>query len=458
MANSVAHRLPYPVQGARFTLTVPFDNPDDAAETADTEISKDNGAYADATEELTIISGGDVGWLTLTGAETNCRLLIVKTDVVSGVDPTITVLQPRKLPVLLSGTAQSGSTTNLRQQAGTFPTVDNALRGCIVKTTGGTGGGGTGGANNQAQFILASNGTNGDLTVEGFETAPANDTTYEILLTEVADPHTASLRSQDDNRLNHLVKDSAVAADVANNSLWARLHDSEATADYSNYDHTARSLDAIGSQTQSLDEVDLPNVLTKLPDTLSLANINNAVIVANHLDHLIGVAATGSEVANNSLWARLHDSEATADYSNYDHTARSLEAIGSETQSLDEVDLPQVITTLGTLATAANLAIVAGYLDPEIANLTNNLAILTAYVDTEVAAIKAKTDLIPSTVDGLTPEQALQILLAPAAGEVIVDVDAGTVRIRNLQDTVDRITADVEANGNRNSIVFDHSN
>jgi hypothetical protein len=71
-----------------------------------------------------------------------------------------------------------------------------------------------------------------------------------------------------------------------------------------------------------------------------------AALEAIHLDHLFAVAATGAEVANNSLWAKLHDSESTADCSNYDHTERSLEAIGTYAQSLDEVDVPQLLARI----------------------------------------------------------------------------------------------------------------
>ncbi len=60
--------------------------------------------------------------------------------------------------------------------------------------------------------------------------------------------------------------------------------------------------------------------------------------------------------------------------------------------------------TAAALATAANLATVAGYLDTEIAaiqtavvtSIPATLSTIAGYIDTEVAAIKAKTDLIPA--------------------------------------------------------------
>ncbi len=99
-----------------------------------------------------------------------------------------------------------------------------------------------------------------------------------------------------------------------------------------------------------------------------------------------------------------------------------------------------------TLATAANLATVAGYLDTEIA------AILAA-VDTEVAAIKAKTDNLPAspaavgsamTLDGtqtvtttnVTTTQLfglLNLLKAMANGKM--DVVSGVLTMRAVDNT-----------------------
>lgn len=129
---------------------------------------------------------------------------------------------------------------------------------------------------------------------------------------------------------------------------------------------------------------------------------------------------------------------------------------------------------------AADVATVAGYLDTEVA------AILAA-VDTEVAAIKAKTDNLPddpadaSVISGLidaiptanenadalldradavetswTPRQALRIILAALAGKAS-GLDTTSVVFRNVADTKDRITATVDANGNRTAVTLDAS-
>jgi hypothetical protein len=51
-----------------------------------------------------------------------------------------------------------------------------------------------------------------------------------------------------------------------------------------------------------------------------------AVVEANRLDHIAAVAVTGSDVADNSIVAKLVSASATADFDNYDNTTDSLEA------------------------------------------------------------------------------------------------------------------------------------
>jgi hypothetical protein len=191
MANSASHAaLPYPVKGCRYTLAVPYldadGDPTDPT-TPDTEVSKDGGTFADCAEEVTTITGSNgAGFLTLTGAETDCSLLVLAAKVASGPKATLATLVPRVLPTIASGTAQAGANGTITLASGASA-VDDYFVGCIVKTTGGTGGGGTGGANNQARVITDYVGSTKVATVvPNWETNPANDTTYEVLLTETA--------------------------------------------------------------------------------------------------------------------------------------------------------------------------------------------------------------------------------------------------------------------------------
>ena len=77
MANSTSHFvLPFPIYAAKYSLLVTYldadGDPTDPT-TPDTEISKDAGAYADCTEEVSTITGSNgTGYITLTATEMTC--------------------------------------------------------------------------------------------------------------------------------------------------------------------------------------------------------------------------------------------------------------------------------------------------------------------------------------------------------------------------------------------------
>jgi hypothetical protein len=103
---------------------------------------------------------------------------------------------------------------------------------------------------------------------------------------------------------------------------------------------------------------------------------------------------------------------------------------------------------------------------------------LDDYVDTEVAAIKAKTDLIPAAPaavgdiptanqnadalldraagieTGYTLRQSMRIMLSSLAGK-LSGAATTTVAIRDVGDSKNRITASVDADGNRSAVTLD---
>ncbi len=136
------------------------------------------------------------------------------------------------------------------------------------------------------------------------------------------------------------------------------------------------------------------------------------------------------------------------------------------------------------LATAANLSTVAGYVDTEIAAIialigtpagasvsadiaaikSETAAILTDtgttldgkidVIDGIVDAIKLKTDLIPGDMDGLSLAEMLTLMGASLLGK-LSGAATTTVVIRAADDSKDRITATVDADGNRTAVVLD---
>jgi len=189
MANSILHAaLPFPIRQARFSVLLPYLDADgDPLDptTPDTEFSIDAAAFTDTAEEVTTLTGSrGMGYLTLTGAETNGAAIALWAGVASGPKATLMTLYPRVLPILETGTAQAGAAGSITLAAGA---AAYSLIGCIVQTTGGTGGGGTGGADNQARVITAYNtSTKVATVVPNWETTPSGTTTYNILMTDMA--------------------------------------------------------------------------------------------------------------------------------------------------------------------------------------------------------------------------------------------------------------------------------
>ena len=226
MANHISHAaLPYPVKGCRYTLLVPYldadGDPTDPT-TPDTERSIDAAAFADCTEEVTTITGSNgVGYITLTGDETNGSAIALAAKVASGPKATLATLYPRTLAVIWSGTATAGAAGSITLSATAPPLADDLIAGCIVRTTGGTGGGGgSGSAGNQARVITDYVASTRVASVSpNWETNPDNTTTYEVLLTDAALIRYSDLQTIRGAQVNALVSgrvDASVGAIAAN--------------------------------------------------------------------------------------------------------------------------------------------------------------------------------------------------------------------------------------------------
>lgn len=354
MATHVSHSaLPFPVRNARYTVVVPFmdadGDPTDPTATLDTEISVDAGSFNDAAEELTVIgSGAGWGMVTLSGAEMNNSLIVGQVRNGGTAKAAQFAVQPRTLPVILSGTAQAGAAGTI-----TFPSgaaaIDDVYNGCIVKTTGGTGGGGTGGANNQARVIKNYVGSTRVATIEpNWEVAPDTTTTLEVLATDLA-----------------AVTSPALASAI-------------------------------------LDE--------------ALSGHNTAGTVGKALIDIL--AAVDTEIA-----AILADTnELQTDWANGGRLDLLIDAIMAKTDNLpsDPADASDIAAQFASLPTAAQ----------------NAAALL---------------DFSNGIETGITPRQAMRLMLAAMVGK-LSGAATTTITIRNVGDTVNRIVADVDANGNRTSV------
>jgi hypothetical protein len=181
-----------------------------------------------------------------------------------------------------------------------------------------------------------------------------------------------------------------------------------------------------------------------------------------------------------------------------------LDAIKSDTAATltDTAEIGAAGAGLTALASATNLATLAGYVDTEVAaikaktdnlpsdpadasdiassfsTVNSTLSTIAGYIDTEIAAIKAKTDLIPaspaaagdipsaasnaaavlaSVVEGaVTLVQSLRLMNAALGGKAS-GLDTTNPKYRDLGDTTDRIDATVDADGNRSAVTLDLS-
>jgi len=83
---------------------------------------------------------------------------------------------------------------------------------------------------------------------------------------------------------------------------------------------------------------------------ISTANVNTEVdnaIVTYGLDHLVQTSVTGTDIADNSIIAKLVDDAATADWDNYDPTTASLEALNVDTDAI-KAETALIVTDTGT--------------------------------------------------------------------------------------------------------------
>ncbi len=233
-------------------------------------------------------------------------------------------------------------------------------------------------------------------------------------------------------------------------------------------------------------QADLDDIQARLP----------AALVSGRIDASVG------SMAANTLTASALASDAVTEVQS---GLSTLTAVGVRTELATE--LGRIDVAVSTRASQTSLDTVDDFLDTEIAAIkakTDNLppdpadasdvagsfatvnatlATIAAYIDTEVAAIKAKTDLIPASpaavgsamaltsgerdavaaalLDlangveaGYTPRQALRLVLSALAAK-LSGAATTTVVIRDVGDTKARITAVVDASGNRSAVTLD---
>lgn len=183
MAAAAGDAHSFPVYNARYRVVFPILDADGDLVTGatglDSELSQDQGTFADATNEATeIATSSGMYYLDLTAGEmdTQCTAIIVKTSS-AGAKTTPIVLYPRRLPVVRTGTAQAGGASTITLDSGASAS-DNHYTGCYVNITNNS----PANAQGQRRTITGYVGSTKVATVDAaWGTNPSSASTFEIL-------------------------------------------------------------------------------------------------------------------------------------------------------------------------------------------------------------------------------------------------------------------------------------
>lgn len=117
---------------------------------------------------------------------------------------------------------------------------------------------------------------------------------------------------------------------------------------------------------------------------------------------------------------------------------------------------------LDAAGTRGAVGLASANLDTQLDALPTNAELATALSGADdatlaaIAQVKAKTDLIPGTIDGKTFAEIVTLVAAVLLGKAS-GMATTTARFRSLDDAKDRIVATVDANGNRSAVTLDPS-
>jgi hypothetical protein len=182
MANAAGDALDIPIWGSHYRVTFPIlDGNGDMVTGAaglDSEVSKDAAAFADCTNEATEIGATGVYYLDITGAEMQAKTVAVQVKTsTTGAKTTFIIINPKRLPIIETGTAQGGAAGAITLDAAASD-KDGAYDGLFVRANNNS----PAGVQYATRRIISYVGSTRVATVEGnWGTNPDNTTTYDIL-------------------------------------------------------------------------------------------------------------------------------------------------------------------------------------------------------------------------------------------------------------------------------------
>lgn len=174
----------FPIYAGRFRITFPLLDADGdtvtGATTPDSEVSIDGGTFADCTNEMSeIATSSGIYRLDLTAAEMTGKTIAVQAkSATSGMKTTVMILNPKRPPILESGTAQAGAGSTITLASGASA-KDGFYAGIYVQCSNNT----PSNVQGQTRKIISYVGSTRVATVEAaWGTNPSSSTTYDLLV------------------------------------------------------------------------------------------------------------------------------------------------------------------------------------------------------------------------------------------------------------------------------------
>ena len=501
--------LPYPVYGAPWAVTFPMLDADGdlvtGATTPDAERSLNGDTFADCTNEsVEIATNSGCYYLLLTGAEMTADIVtVIAKSATAGMKTTVITLYPRKLVSLRAATAAGGAAGSITLDA-SASAIDDFYNGCLVV--------GVLDSAAEARIITDYTGSSKVAAVTpNWNTTPDSDDTFTVYLPEG--------RQLNQANVTHVAETAQTAGDLkASLNTIDDFIDTEVAALVTAVDTIDNFLDTEVAAILAAVDTEVAAIITTL-GTPAGASISADIAAIEAQTDDIGTAGAGlTAVPWNAAWDAEVQSEAADALNAYDpptntemeartiaaatyatasaldtvdnfldtEVAAILAAVDTEVAAIKAVtDLLPNAGALTSLATAAALDTVDNFLDTEVAailaavdtevaaikavtDLLPNAGALTSlataaaldtvdnFLDTEIAAIKAKTDLIPGTIDGKTFSEIVTLIAAVLLGKAS-GLATTTAVYRAVDDSKDRITATVTADGNRTAVTLDAS-
>ena len=182
MTISAGDAHPFPIYNARYRVVFPLLDADGdpiSPSSPDSEVSQDQGTFADATNEATeIATSSGICYLDLISTELDTKCSAVRVQS-TGAKTTVLTLYPVRLPVIRTGTAQAGAGSTITLDSGAS-TLDDYYNGCYINITNNDPANALGQARKIIDYVAS---TKVATVGSAWGTNPSSASTFEILLT-----------------------------------------------------------------------------------------------------------------------------------------------------------------------------------------------------------------------------------------------------------------------------------